>query len=107
MTAFVVLSIPGLVASLLDLVAREAPEPRIGWTGRIAGALVFVVTVATIRGHFGDSLAMSLLWVLPAAAWWVAVVLAHRRHRDGAEAEADADEAPAEAAPLAAKVPVG
>ncbi len=105
-TAFVVLSIPGLVASLLDLVAREAPEPELGWTGRIAGALVFVVTVLTIRGHFGDSLATSLLWVLPAAVWWVAAVLAQRRHRSAEEVAAD--EAPiTEVVPTHAKVPAG
>lgn len=106
-TAFVVLSIPGLVASLLDLVAREAPEPQASWTGRIAGALVFVVTVATIRGHFGDSLAMSLLWVLPAAAWWVAAVLADRRSSADGVDETDADEVPGDVAPLHARVPVG
>jgi hypothetical protein len=48
--AFVILSLPGLVLSLLDLVGRDGARCRLTWWHRIAGAGVLAVGVLFVLG---------------------------------------------------------
>jgi hypothetical protein len=51
--AFVLLAIPGVVLSLLDLVGREGEEPPLRWWRRLTGAVVLVAGVVVVLGFFG------------------------------------------------------
>ncbi len=51
--AFVLLSLPGLALSLLDLFARDGPGITLRWWQRIGGAALLVVGVLQVAGVFG------------------------------------------------------
>jgi hypothetical protein len=51
--AFVLLSLPGLVLSLLDLFGRDGPGITLRWWHRVGGAGLPVVGVLQIAGVFG------------------------------------------------------
>jgi hypothetical protein len=51
--AFVLLSLPGLVLSLLDLFGRDGPGITLRWWHRVGGAGLLVVGVLQIAGVFG------------------------------------------------------
>jgi hypothetical protein len=51
--AFVLLALPGLALSLLDLVARDGRKRELTWLHRIAGTAVLVVGVLFVLGYVG------------------------------------------------------
>ncbi|HSP64702.1 MAG TPA: hypothetical protein VLO10_00795, partial [Candidatus Deferrimicrobium sp.] len=51
--AFVLLSLPGLLLSLLDLFGRDGPGITLRWWQRIGGAALLAVGVLQIAGVFG------------------------------------------------------
>jgi len=51
--AFVLLALPGLVLSLLDLVGRDGHKRELTWLHRIAGTAVLAVGVVFVLGFVG------------------------------------------------------
>jgi hypothetical protein len=51
--AFVLLALPGLALSLLDLVARDGEKRELTWRHRIAGTALLVVGVLFVLGYVG------------------------------------------------------
>jgi hypothetical protein len=51
--AFILLAIPGLVLSALDLFGREGPEPEMSWSMRIAGSAILAAGILLVVGVIG------------------------------------------------------
>ena len=48
--AFVLLTIPGVVFSMLDLLGRERVETPLSWRNRIAGTAILAVGLLAVAG---------------------------------------------------------
>jgi hypothetical protein len=51
--AFVMLAIPGVVLSLLDLFGREGDQPPMGWWHRVAGCVILAAGLLLVAGVIG------------------------------------------------------
>ncbi len=71
LAAFMILSVPGFLASVGGLFGREGNDLPLSWTGRVAGVTVVAVTILTIRGAFGGSLLIPAALAIPAFLWWL------------------------------------